>query len=107
MHTHEINPPAHPKNIGSNHHAALGLPPWLEYCGEYWGGGAKLVFTWPHFGQGENFDAKAVPQLPQNPPPDDNFIWEPQLVQNCVFSNTLLPQLVQVSAITNQLFNLS
>ena len=77
--THEINPPAHPKNIGSNHQAALGLPPWLEYWGECWCGGVNLVLTWPHFGQGEYLDAKAVPQLPQNPPPleDDNFIWKP------------------------------
>jgi len=42
---HEINPPAHPKNIGSNHQAELGLMPWLEYCGEYWGGGVNLVLT--------------------------------------------------------------
>ena len=42
---HEINPPTYPKNIGSNHQAELGLMPWLEYCGEYWGGGVNLVLT--------------------------------------------------------------
>jgi len=46
-----------------------GYPP----CGftpglEYWGGGANVVLTWPHFGHGENFDGNGPPHPPQNPP---------------------------------------
>ena len=58
--------------------------------------------TWPHFGQGENFDASTVPQLPQNPPPlvpldDGDLLGEPHDGQDVEVGDKMALQLVQVS----------
>ena len=45
MQAHAIMPPINEKNIGSNHHAALGFPLCLGYCG---GGCSDIVVVVVH-----------------------------------------------------------
>ena len=89
---------------------------YKKLCGcipglEYWGGGANVVLTWPHFGHGENFDANTVPQLPQNAPPlvppdDWDLLGVPHDGQEDEAGDSIALQLVQVSDTTNFKFNL-
>ena len=72
--------------------------------------GLNVVLTWPHFGQGENFDASTVPQLPQNPPPlvpldEGDLLGEPHDGQDVEVGDKMALQLVQVSVTTNYKFD--
>ena len=77
---------------------------YKKLCGftpglEYWGGGANVVLTWPHFGHGENFDGNGPPHPPQNALDWGGgvnvvFTW-PHFEQGENFDASTVPQLPQ------------